>query len=363
MKKKILVFINPNMISGAEVVLKEYAQRSNLDFDMLLPNRREVIDFFSGVKNITVKKVYSGEIKTLKNKAISRARNVMIMFRQAKFLSDYVRKNEIKGLYVNNTTAASVAGIACTFYGMKCNVLAHIHDMMSASSFPAFIKFFGKDFDYLAVSLKCKQELVEYCNIDKDRISVAYNGVEISERMPVREKCGTIGFAGSVTERKGLIYLARALKIVNEQGANLSLEIASNYIDRNYFSLVCENLGSVKYEIREYPHSSIRDFYRKIDLLVVPSINDPLPTSILEAMNYGIPVIGSNVDGIPEMLSSPYIFQKKDVSEMAHLVEMMVKSDAKFREGICITNHTKVERQFSIEECSKLKDKLIVHYC
>ena len=44
-------------------------------------------------------------------------------------------------------------------------------------------------------------------------------------------------------------------------------------------------------------------FFQEIDILVVPSIwHDTAPLVILEAYSHGIPVLGSNRGGIPELI-------------------------------------------------------------
>ncbi|MGF1450938.1 MAG: glycosyltransferase family 4 protein [Opitutales bacterium] len=50
-------------------------------------------------------------------------------------------------------------------------------------------------------------------------------------------------------------------------------------------------------------HQKPDAFYTEIDILVVPSVwHEPLPRVIFEANSYGIPVLGSNRGGIPEMI-------------------------------------------------------------
>jgi glycosyltransferase involved in cell wall biosynthesis len=56
--------------------------------------------------------------------------------------------------------------------------------------------------------------------------------------------------------------------------------------------------------VRFWGRSRPELFFPSIDVLVVPSIyNDPLPTVIIEALTWGVPVIGSTRGGIPELVA------------------------------------------------------------
>ena len=47
------------------------------------------------------------------------------------------------------------------------------------------------------------------------------------------------------------------------------------------------------------------DFYQGVDVLVVPSLwHEPLPGVIYEPWEYGVPVLASEVGGIPEMINA-----------------------------------------------------------
>lgn len=60
-----------------------------------------------------------------------------------------------------------------------------------------------------------------------------------------------------------------------------------------------------------------------MDLLLVPSRFDPLPTVVLEASLEGVPVIGTDKDGIPEMqVDKDMLF---DVGNVAGAIERIEK--------------------------------------
>lgn len=63
------------------------------------------------------------------------------------------------------------------------------------------------------------------------------------------------------------------------------------------------------------------DIYNAVDLYVTPSLQDNLPNTIVEAMACGIPCVGFNVGGIPQMidhLHNGYVAQYKSAEDLAN---------------------------------------------
>ena len=57
-------------------------------------------------------------------------------------------------------------------------------------------------------------------------------------------------------------------------------------------------------------HDQISDFLRSIDIYIQPSKQEGLPRAVIEAMSQGLPCIGANTAGIPELINRKYIFNK-----------------------------------------------------
>ena len=61
--------------------------------------------------------------------------------------------------------------------------------------------------------------------------------------------------------------------------------------------------------------------YNAVDLYVTPSLEENLPNTIMEAMACGIPCVGFNVGGIPEMidhLHNGYVADYKSAADFAN---------------------------------------------
>ena len=65
----------------------------------------------------------------------------------------------------------------------------------------------------------------------------------------------------------------------------------------------------------------IVDVYNAVDVFVTPSLSDNLPNTIMEAMACGIPCVGFEVGGIPEMIDhkrNGYIVELKNSADLAN---------------------------------------------
>lgn len=110
----------------------------------------------------------------------------------------------------------------------------------------------------------------------------------------------TFAFVGENILRKGLIYVVNAWKLLgNNHKHKLIIRSNSSYI---YSSKLIKNSLSQKgILIKEY-YKDIGNFYKEIDVLCLPSIDEGFGMVVLEAMSYGIPVIISENVGAKDFV-------------------------------------------------------------
>src|SRR5690606_4866518 len=102
------------------------------------------------------------------------------------------------------------------------------------------------------------------------------------------------------------------------------------------------------------------ELYRKATVFVLPSYNEGLPVSMLEAMSYGMPVIATNVGGIPELVKdgeSGQLIVAGDIAALRNAMERFIRDRRLVREMGRAAEAT-VRQNFVFEQTKMKLDKL-----
>ena len=139
--------------------------------------------------------------------------------------------------------------------------------------------------------------------------------------LPTDKKLLLFGSVKTTDKRKGIHYLVEACQILAstqpEFCKNLSVVILGKQSEL-YESLFPFPIYSMGYVNNE---KQLTDIYNAVDLYVTPSLQDNLPNTIMEAMACGVPCVGFNVGGIPEMidhLHNGYVADYKSAEDFAN---------------------------------------------
>ena len=141
------------------------------------------------------------------------------------------------------------------------------------------------------------------------KIMVISQGVDIEKFHPVLKSESKTDieflFIGRLSKLKGLEYALRAFKRIYERYPYTRFLIVGEGKERKFLEklTVQENIQSVV-EFRGYvSYDKLPKIYNSAYIFVLPSLSEGLPNVILEAQASGLPVIGTKVGGIPELLS------------------------------------------------------------
>src|SRR5262249_51697552 len=109
-----------------------------------------------------------------------------------------------------------------------------------------------------------------------------------------------VGFIGRLEPRKGALDLVHAAPLIRRQLPDARLVVGGDEpygLNREY----AEQVKASK-EIEHYPWvDNAPGVMRYLDVLVLPSYEEPFGTVLAEAMAVGTPVVAGRVDGLPEV--------------------------------------------------------------
>lgn len=119
-----------------------------------------------------------------------------------------------------------------------------------------------------------------------------------------------VGFIGNMVAIKNVMILPDIFRKIQDGLHDVSFIVVGDGKLLNKLKIKIEeyNLKNVKYTGKLLP-GEIPEVMSSLDLLLLPSLNEGMPRVTLEALAYGVPVVGSDVGGIPESIGYENCFK------------------------------------------------------
>lgn len=213
------------------------------------------------------------------------------------------------------------------------------------------IKKFLRSIDMLIVlGNKWKKKILQI--EPKTKLVVISNAVKIPEENRIRNSTVfNLLYLGVLIPRKGILDLLKAIRLLkyDKNIKNFRLIIAGN--GKLYDSLrnkskdlkindIVQFVGWVDQEGKE-------KLFKQAQALILPSYNEGLPMSILEAISYGLPVIASNVGDISAAVideKNGYLVEPGNVSELVDCIYKLITNKEKYRNMSRESLHLAIKR-------------------
>lgn len=130
---------------------------------------------------------------------------------------------------------------------------------------------------------------------------------------------------------KGWIYLQKALELLHKSEAkrNISILIFGCGYNKKIADAIPFKAKFTGFLRDEY---SIALVYNASNIFVTPSLADNQPTTVMESMCCGTPVVGFDVGGIPDMIEhkvNGYLAKYKDADDLANGIEFCLENNIK----------------------------------
>lgn len=141
--------------------------------------------------------------------------------------------------------------------------------------------------------------------VKKENISIIPNGVDLTEAsIDVERISGRVICVARLSWEKGLEYLLKAWPIVRKAFPGAKLVMVSDGEDRTGVEKMIKDLKiSDSVSLKGFmPHREVLPEIKKSEIFVCPSLAEGLGVVFIEAQACGVPVIGTNVGGIPDVI-------------------------------------------------------------
>jgi len=258
-----------------------------------------------------------------------------------------------------------IAMYASSLSSIPFSVTAHANDIfergwllkekVDRSSFFATISEFNKK--YLAeIGVNTQKVEIIRCGVDPSQFSPKDT---VTSNQVIK-----IGVIGRLVEKKGIDILIEAVTALKAQGKKIELRIAgSGPLEDSLKSLVSRNnldekeavfLGAIR-------HAEVASFIKSLDMFVLPCREgengdiDGIPVVLMEAMLSGVPVITSDLSGIPELVIDKVtglLVEQNNIEALAGQISLL-SEDAALRQGLINEGIDKVKIDFSLIKNTK----------
>ncbi len=301
-------------------ILKEFSKFKNLEINLVTSSTNEFkIQQFS--KNITIHYLdinKKGNLHYQSNKDL-----IIYSLRAYKYCKNLMKNKKYDLCH-------AFFGIPCGYIAMKLGI-PYIVSLRGSD-----VPFYNSRFKYIdkfifkKLSRKIWKNSKKVIANSKDlkklalqtnprqKINVIYNGIDTKEFFPINKKKKhdkTILIStGRLIERKGYKYLIEAIS----NNENVELQLIGDGNQKEQLEKLAKNLNSSVIFLGKKEHKEIPTYLQKADIFILPSLNEGMSNSILEAMASGLPIITTDTGGSSELLKgNGYIIEKSSFESIA----------------------------------------------
>ncbi|MCD4783274.1 MAG: glycosyltransferase family 4 protein [Candidatus Eremiobacteraeota bacterium] len=225
--------------------------------------------------------------------------------------------------------------------------------------------------DKIICNSEYTKKSLEKSGIDSCLLEVVYNGIDFekfkchaqhSQKESIYSEFGLtrgdiiIGSVGSLFKTKGHEYLLKAFPGVLEKYPDSKLIVVGDGPERANLELISANLGIKEHVVFAGFREDVPEIIGIFDVMVVPSVwEEPFGLVNIEAMYSGVPLVATDVGGIPEIVKNDYsgVLVKPKSEEAIKQAVFQIIGNKEYRNKIKKNAKNEILLKFSIENTSK----------
>ncbi len=224
----------------------------------------------------------------------------------------------------------------------------------------------------IVVSGAAKRFCIKEIGIPQDKIRLIYNGIDVdmgksilTDKSAIRTQLSLnndfiLGCVGRFNEVKGHYYLIKAAaEVIKVYGKIKVLLIGSGPLGK-YLRAVADKMGISGHIIFLDNRRDIPQVLDSLDLYILPSLQEGLSITLLEALAMGKPVIATAVGGNPEVIvdgQSGLLIPPKDYRALAEAIISLLNNREKAKD-LGLRAMERVSEKFNIKNTVRETESL-----
>lgn len=233
----------------------------------------------------------------------------------------------------------------------RAQLIAHVHSAVGNAGRPEFGAYGRAD----RIALRTLQRAALVCTVSnagtrtmrqfagKRPVQTVDNAIDLDAFPPTGAggEPPTVLFVGVICRRKGAVELARAGRLLRDRGVTAwNLVVVGGQgptPESEYEDIVAEfeSVGMADCLVGPEHGERVKKRLSEADIFVLPSYLEGQPIAILEAMASGLPVVGSAVGAVPDLIRDGIegrVVEPGDADALADaLGELLLDRDARLR--------------------------------
>ena len=293
------------------------------------------------------------------------SKNPMDMLKSCRSIKSIIDKEQITIVHSHHRMAAFYAELVAPKSIVK---VANAHNTFTDKKKLTQLAY--RNTKVVAVGEMVKKNLTEYFEIPKEQVCVIHNAVKpfdgkiVPIEMLYKEHAKgnvLIGNIGRLSEQKGMTYFIKAAEITTKAHPEARFIIVGDGEEREQLHAQIEKKKLQNKILFLGYRNDIQNVMSQLDFVVLSSLWEGLPLTPIEAYSVGKTVIGTAVDGTPEIIRDGvdgYLVEPRNPMQLAEKMNELIENP-EMRESMGIQAMKRYQDEFSFE---KLSERYVFFY-
>ncbi|MBQ7001963.1 MAG: glycosyltransferase [Oscillospiraceae bacterium] len=158
----------------------------------------------------------------------------------------------------------------------------------------------------VALSPEVQETIVAFYGLNRQNVPVIYNGADLSRCLPKEQYSLSepiqILHVGRFDVPKNHAGLLKAFQMLRKKNPACQLHLVGDGELRPQIEQLTRELDLLDSVVFHGMQAQVQPYLQAADIFVLPSLYEGIPMTIIEAMGTGLPIVASEVGGIPDLV-------------------------------------------------------------